>query len=60
MADNLEKALVPVWHSGKYPPKAVHIFVGGLQRVPAGNQCMTVVGVEAVAEELARVLRPHL
>ena len=32
------KPIIPLWHSGVYPPKAVEIFFSGLQRVPAGDR----------------------
>jgi hypothetical protein len=37
MADNLKKKLFPVHHSGPYPPKAVDIFLSGMQRIPDGD-----------------------
>lgn len=39
-ADNLKKPIVPLWHSGKYPPDKIAIFLGGMQRVPRGNAPM--------------------
>jgi hypothetical protein len=35
LADNLKKPLLPVWHSGPYPPPAVAIHLSGKQRIPA-------------------------
>jgi hypothetical protein len=40
MADNNGKMLLPVWHSGAFPPAAVEIFLSGTQRVPEGNLCI--------------------
>jgi len=37
LADNKHKPLVPVWHSGEYPPPAVSIYLGDKQRIPGGN-----------------------
>ena len=36
MADNLRKPIIPLWHSGEYPPRGVEIFFSGTQRVPRG------------------------
>jgi hypothetical protein len=60
LADNLKKPLIPVWHSGPYPPKAVAIYLGGTQRIPHGNFSGGYVNAdishERVAEELAAAL----
>ncbi len=60
MADNLRKPLIPVWHSGPYPPKAVEIFLGGKQRIPGGNfnngYVAAKIAHSAVAEELIAAL----
>ena len=34
MARNLDKPILPVWHSGAYPPELVHIYLGSRQRLP--------------------------
>jgi hypothetical protein len=60
MADNQRKPLIPVWHSGPYPPKAVEIFLGGKQRIPGGNfnggYVAAKISHERVAEEVAAAL----
>jgi hypothetical protein len=60
MADNLRKPLIPVWHSGPYPPKAVEIYLGGKQRIPGGTflngYAAAKVTHAAVAEELVAAL----
>ena len=60
MADNLRKLLIPVWHSGPYPPAAVAIYLGIKQRIPTGNfSCGYVesgVSHAAIADELADAL----
>jgi hypothetical protein len=60
MADNLRKPLIPVWHSGPYPPKAVEIYLGGKQRIPGGNfnagYVAAKISHERVAEEVAAAL----
>jgi hypothetical protein len=61
LADNYKKPLFPVWHSGRYPPPAVAIYLAKLQRIPGGNLTAgyAAAGVphERVAEELAAALR---
>ncbi len=37
MAGNLQKKLLPVHHSGPYPPQAVAIYLSGVQRIPGGE-----------------------
>ncbi len=60
MADNLRKPLIPVWHSGAYPPKAAEIYLGGKQRIPGGNfgegYVKARIAHERVAEEVAAAL----
>jgi hypothetical protein len=60
LADNMKKPLIPVWHSGPYPPKAVAIYLGGTQRIPGGNfskgYVESKVSHAAVAEELVAAL----
>jgi len=57
MAKNNRKPLIPVWHSGNYPPPAVEIMLGGLQRIPAGNVDMRSVSLEHVVNDLAAALQ---
>jgi hypothetical protein len=60
LADNLKKPLIPVFHSGAYPPPAVSIYLGGLQRIPNGNYSDGYVAAkishDKVVEELAAAL----
>jgi ankyrin repeat protein len=60
LADKLKKLILPVWHSGPYPPEAVQIFLSGTQRVPNSNITVGYVAAgisqEAVAAELARTM----
>jgi hypothetical protein len=60
LADNLKKPLIPVFHSGAYPPKAVGIYLGGLQRIPGGNfrdgYVAAKISHDKVVEELAAAL----
>ena len=57
MAKNNRKPLIPVWHSGVYPPPTVEIMLGGLQRIPAGNNDMRAVSLARVVDELAAALQ---
>jgi len=56
LADNKGKPLIPVWHSGTYPPPAVEIFLSGSQRVPAGSQCLVETDFQQAMVELADCL----
>jgi TIR domain len=40
MADRLNKKMVPIWHSGTFPPDEVDIYLGGSQRIPTGKFSM--------------------
>eukprot|EP00808_Paulinella_micropora_P021358 g66099.t1 len=44
MADNERRPMLPIWHSGAYPPAGIKIFLSGTQRVPSGNQSLQQVG----------------
>ncbi|PNH03326.1 Serine/threonine-protein phosphatase 6 regulatory ankyrin repeat subunit A [Tetrabaena socialis] len=59
LADNSKKIIIPLWHSGTYPPKRLAIFMGGLQRVPAGNNPLTKIDFEAGMQQLVTILE-HL
>jgi len=61
LADALGKTLIPVWHSGAYPPAEAGIYLTGLQYVPqfaGGAQGFVAAGytVERVADELCEAL----
>ena len=62
MANNLSKPLLPVWHSGPFPPRGVEIQLTTKQRVPiaasasGGGYVAEGISHEAVAEELAEAL----
>eukprot|EP00457_Paulinella_chromatophora_P001934 gb/GEZN01001937.1/.p1 GENE.gb/GEZN01001937.1/~~gb/GEZN01001937.1/.p1 ORF type:complete len:882 (+),score=199.54 gb/GEZN01001937.1/:56-2701(+) len=44
MADNERRTILPIWHSGAYPPPGIKIFLSGTQRIPSGNQSLQEVG----------------
>jgi len=60
MADNLRLPLVPVWHSGTYPPPSCALYLGNKQRIPTGHlsegYAAANVPTEMVVEELAAAL----
>jgi hypothetical protein len=62
LAHNMKKPLLPVWHSGPYPPPAVKIYFSGKQRIPTGNlpepdgYAKAGISHESVAEALAAAL----
>jgi len=57
-ADNLHKPIVAVWHSGRFPPPNVKIFLSGVQRMPRGRKPLTnsTVDLDAVVAELLDAL----
>ena len=57
LADNLDKPLFPVWHSGQYPPHDVMIYLTGSQRAPAGEHGMSITGLEVVVDQLIHMLQ---
>jgi hypothetical protein len=53
LADARNKHIVPIWHSGTYPPEDVEIYLGGKQRVPSGaNADVHSIPLEDVVTEL--------
>jgi hypothetical protein len=61
LADNMDKPLLPVWHSGPWPPPAVAIFFAGMQRLPGGDlthgYARAGVPMEDVAAQVAAALQ---
>ena len=57
LADNQMKPIIPVWHSGVYPPPAVSIYLGHKHRVPSGTGDMRSVAIATVVEELIGALQ---
>jgi hypothetical protein len=45
MAANNQKNILPVWHSGVFPPKEVSVFLHGAQRVPEGGNVSIAGGM---------------
>ena len=54
--------MIPVWHSGKYPPGEVALFLTGLQRLPVDRPGMRTgykeagISTQEVAAELMSAL----
>lgn len=60
LADNKGKKIIPVWHSGDYPPAKIQIQLSGVQRLPYGNAPLSQLSdaqfasfVEELAERIA-------
>jgi hypothetical protein len=56
LASQLHKPIIPVWHSGAWPPAAVAIYLGPMQRVPGGAEDMHSVAIGVIVRELAGAL----
>jgi hypothetical protein len=62
LADSRNRPMIPVWHSGKYPPGEVALFLTGLQRLPADRPTMRAgykeagISTQEVAAELVTAL----
>ena len=60
-ADALKKPIIPVWHSGRYPPNPVMMYLMEKQRIPGGNYrngyAAAHISNDQVAEELAAALQ---
>jgi sugar lactone lactonase YvrE len=61
LADSLGKTILPVWHSGSWPPPGAQIYLQGLQYVPANAQTAGYVesGIspDLVVDELVLALQ---
>ena len=61
MAKNNRKPLIPVWHSGAFPPPSVEIMLGALNRIPSGNlvdgYAAAGISHDCVAKQVAAALR---
>ncbi|PNH00706.1 hypothetical protein TSOC_013456 [Tetrabaena socialis] len=56
LADGAKKTILPLWHSGAYPPERVQIFMNELQRVPSGRCPLVEADFEATMQERALLL----
>ncbi|PNH02306.1 hypothetical protein TSOC_011735 [Tetrabaena socialis] len=52
LAHSVEKTIIPVWHSGQYPPAELQIYMTELQRVPSGSQPLVEMDFKTVMQEL--------
>ncbi|PNH02090.1 hypothetical protein TSOC_011963 [Tetrabaena socialis] len=59
LAHSMDKAILPLWHSGPYPPQELEIYMVGLQRLPKGNKPLVEmdfnVAMQEVLEHLNRI-----
>ena len=57
MADGRSKPIIPIWHSGDYPPEDVEIYLTGKQRVPGGvSKDVRSLPFEHVVDEVVAAL----
>jgi hypothetical protein len=62
LADTRGRPIFPVWHSGKYPPPEISLFLVGVQRLPCDRPGMRSgykeagVSTQEVAAELVAAL----
>ncbi|KAG2487778.1 hypothetical protein HYH03_013622 [Edaphochlamys debaryana] len=57
LADFKKKPILPVWHSGQYPPAALEIFLSGLQRVPQGGKCLKETAFDEAMRQILSCLQ---
>ncbi|KAL6764560.1 hypothetical protein V8C86DRAFT_3128782 [Haematococcus lacustris] len=57
LADAEDRPIIPVWHSGDYPPKELAIYLSGVQRVPKGAQPLLLAEFNAVVAELVACIQ---
>lgn len=56
-ADGAKKLIVPLWHSGTFPPKPLALYLAGVNRVPRGNDPLASFSRhEEVFEQLVKAL----
>lgn len=48
--------VVPIWHSGVYPPEPVEFVMAGIQRVPLGRKNMLEVDPDVFLRQLVKAL----
>ena len=57
LADGRCKPIVPIWHSGDYPPNDVEIYLTGKQRVPGGvSKDVRALPFDHVVDEVVAAL----
>lgn len=59
-ADDLRKVIIPVWHSGEYPPREVAMRLATVEYVPKGSTPLAAGGpdlFEAAVQQLLAALQ---
>ncbi|KAL6749461.1 hypothetical protein V8C86DRAFT_997394 [Haematococcus lacustris] len=56
-ADEANKEILPLWHSGDYPPSKVRLYLGNLQRLPRGNQPLVQADLQSLVSHLVAAIK---
>ncbi|GFH07132.1 TIR domain-containing protein, partial [Haematococcus lacustris] len=59
-ADEANKEILPIWHSGDYPPKPVSMYLGNLQRLPRGSQPLKQANFQSLVSDLVAAIKKGL
>ncbi|KAL6760438.1 hypothetical protein V8C86DRAFT_2552204 [Haematococcus lacustris] len=56
-ADEANKEILPLWHSGDYPPKTVSMYLRSVQRLPRGNQPLVQANFQSLVSDLVAAIK---
>ncbi|KAL6756861.1 hypothetical protein V8C86DRAFT_27314 [Haematococcus lacustris] len=56
-ADVANKEILPLWHSGDYPPKPVRMYLSHVQRLPRGNQRLVQADFQSLVSDLVAAIK---
>ncbi|KAJ9512020.1 hypothetical protein QJQ45_004576 [Haematococcus lacustris] len=56
-ADEANKEILPLWHSGDYPPKKVSLYLRSVQRLPRGNQPLVQADFQSLVSDLVAAIK---
>ncbi|KAL6756858.1 TIR domain-containing protein [Haematococcus lacustris] len=56
-ADEAKKKILPLWHSGNYPPKEVKLYLNNLQRLPRGDQPLEQANFQSLVSDLVAAIK---
>ncbi|KAL6749459.1 hypothetical protein V8C86DRAFT_2845553 [Haematococcus lacustris] len=56
-ADEANKEILPLWHSGDYPPEPVSMYLGHVQRLPRGNQPLVQADFQSLVSDLVAAVK---
>jgi hypothetical protein len=59
LCDNLGKPILPVWHSGIFPPASLALQMSTMQRVPRGSEPLGSANFDATMDEIVAFLERH-